>query len=79
MVNLLGSGPRRAARLLGTAEALADPSVHLHVYDKREVFERRKMGHLTALAATVDEALVLAHAAVARLHWADEPVVEEGR
>lgn len=79
MVNLLGSGPRRAARLLGTAEALADPSVHLHLYDKREVFERRKMGHLTALAATVDEALALAHAAAARLHWADEPDVEEGR
>ena len=49
MVNLLGTGPRRAARLLGVAEALADPAVHLHLYDKREVFERRKMGHLTAL------------------------------
>ena len=29
-----------------------DPAVHLHLYDKREVFERRKMGHLTALGAT---------------------------
>ena len=51
MVNLLGSGPRRDARLLGVAEALADPAVHLHLYDKRRVFERRKMGHLTALGA----------------------------
>ena len=50
-----GSGPRRPARLLGVAEALADPAVHLHLYDKREVFERRKMGHLTALGADVDD------------------------
>ena len=57
MVNLLGTGPRRTARLLGVAEALADPAVHLHLYDKREVFERRKMGHLTALGTTTDLAL----------------------
>ena len=50
MVNLLGTGPRRPARLTGVADALADPAVHLHLYDKRDVFERRKMGHLTALA-----------------------------
>ena len=50
MVNLLGDGERRPARLPGVAEAaLADPAVHLHLYDKREVFEGRKMGHLTAL------------------------------
>ena len=57
MVNLLGTGPRREARLLGVAEALGDPAVHLHLYDKREVFEGRKMGHLTALGATTDQAL----------------------
>ena len=49
MVNILGAGPRRPARLLGVDAALADPDVHLHLYDKREVFERRKMGHVTAL------------------------------
>ena len=52
MVNLLGTGPRREAHLLGMAEALSDPAAHLHLYDKREVFERRKMGHLTALGAS---------------------------
>lgn len=72
-VNLLGRGPRREARLLGTAAALADPAVHLHLYGKRVVFERRKMGHLTALGSTVEEALVKARAAVATLGW------EEGR
>ena len=49
MINLLGTGERRDARLLGVAAALADPAVHLHLYDKRQVFERRKMGHLTVL------------------------------
>jgi 5-(carboxyamino)imidazole ribonucleotide synthase len=70
MVNLLGSGPPREARLVGAEAALADPLVHLHVYDKRQVFERRKMGHLTvAGAATQDEALVRAQAALAQLRW----------
>jgi 5-(carboxyamino)imidazole ribonucleotide synthase len=76
-VNLLGRGPRREARLIGTATALADPAVHLHLYAKREVFERRKMGHLTALGATVDEALGKARAALAELAWADGPTKEE--
>jgi 5-(carboxyamino)imidazole ribonucleotide synthase len=70
-VNLLGSGASRDARLLGTAAALADPAVHLHLYAKRVVFERRKMGHLTALGATTDEALRHARAAVAELSWED--------
>ena len=71
MVNLLGSGEPREAHLAGVAEALADPMVHLHVYAKRTVFERRKMGHLTvAGAATADEALRRARAALATLRWA---------
>lgn len=70
MVNLLGNGSRRPARLTGVDAALADPAVHLHLYDKREVFEDRKMGHLTALGADVDEALGLARAALAALDWA---------
>jgi 5-(carboxyamino)imidazole ribonucleotide synthase len=77
MVNLLGSGARREARLLGVARALEDPDVHLHLYDKRDVFERRKMGHLTALGPDVDAALASAGAALALLRWADDPS-EEG-
>ena len=73
MVNLLGSGERRPARLSGVDAALEDGSVHLHLYDKRRVFERRKMGHLTALGGSVDEALGRARAALASLYWADEP------
>jgi 5-(carboxyamino)imidazole ribonucleotide synthase len=68
-VNLLGSGPTREARLIGVDAALADPHVHLHVYGKRQVFLRRKMGHVTVVAATADEALQRARAAAARLTW----------
>jgi 5-(carboxyamino)imidazole ribonucleotide synthase len=70
IVNVLGTGPSRDARLLGVAEALAVPESHLHLYDKRRVFERRKMGHVTALGATTQDALDRARAARARLHWA---------
>ena len=72
MVNLLGTGPRREACLLGVADALGDPTVHLHLYDKRAVFERRKMGHLTALGPTTDEALATADRALSKLHWSNE-------
>ena len=71
-VNLLGSGRKRPARLRGVPEALRAPDVHLHLYDKREVFERRKMGHVTAVAATVDVALERGRAAVAALSWDGE-------
>lgn len=72
MVNLLGDGARRPARLAGIAEALADEAVHLHLYGKRDVMERRKMGHLTALAGpdgTTEGALARARAARDRLSW----------
>ncbi len=71
-VNLLGTGPRRPARLTGLEDALALDDVHLHVYDKREVFERRKMGHVTATGETVDDALERALAARAALRWAED-------
>jgi 5-(carboxyamino)imidazole ribonucleotide synthase len=79
MVNLLGSGPPREARLLGVARALDDPAVHLHLYDKRRVFERRKMGHLTALGPDVEVALARARRALAKLHWADGATKEDDR
>jgi 5-(carboxyamino)imidazole ribonucleotide synthase len=72
MVNLLGTGPARRAHLLGAEAALADPAVHLHLYDKRRVFERRKMGHVTALGPDVETALETARRAHAALRWADD-------
>ncbi len=79
MVNLLGSGLRRDARLLGIADALADPAIHLHLYDKQRVFERRKMGHVTATGADVDEALARARGAAKALQWADDATREDDR
>lgn len=70
MVNLLGTGTRRPAGLEGVAAALADPAVHLHLYGKRTVFERRKMGHLTAVGADLDDALEHALRARETLSWA---------
>jgi 5-(carboxyamino)imidazole ribonucleotide synthase len=69
MVNLLGTGPDRPARLTGVPDALADPDVHVHLYGKRRVFERRKMGHVTVIGTDVDDALASARAARARLGW----------
>ncbi|HZG53644.1 MAG TPA: 5-(carboxyamino)imidazole ribonucleotide synthase, partial [Pyrinomonadaceae bacterium] len=43
--------------------ACAIPHVKLHLYGKHEARPGRKMGHLTALAATTDEALRLVRAA----------------
>ena len=77
MVNLLGADPRRPARLAGAGVALADPAVHLHLYDKHDVFERRKMGHLTALGAETDVALDRAQRALAALHWIDDTTEDD--
>ncbi len=54
MVNLLGDVWSEGEP--DWAMALAEPSVHLHLYGKREPRSRRKMGHLTALGATVEAA-----------------------
>jgi 5-(carboxyamino)imidazole ribonucleotide synthase len=69
-VNLLGTGAEREARVTGVDAALAVPGVHLHLYDKRRVFQRRKMGHVTALGETPDEALARARTAAATIGWA---------
>jgi 5-(carboxyamino)imidazole ribonucleotide synthase len=65
MVNLLGdlwdAGAPRWDR------ALAIPGIRLHLYGKRDARPGRKMGHLTALAATPAEALSLALDAFAAL------------
>lgn len=55
MVNLLGTraGPASAADI---APALGVPGAHVHLYGKREGRVGRKMGHITALGATVADA-----------------------
>jgi 5-(carboxyamino)imidazole ribonucleotide synthase len=65
MVNILGTvtGPSQP----GLAAALSVRGAHLHLYDKAEVRVRRKMGHVTALAGTADEALAIARSAAQRV------------
>jgi 5-(carboxyamino)imidazole ribonucleotide synthase len=66
MVNLLstGPGPIRDEDLGG---ALAEPHAWLHLYGKSEKRTGRKMGHVTALGSSVDDALRRAHAAASRI------------
>jgi 5-(carboxyamino)imidazole ribonucleotide synthase len=70
MVNLLGEGAPRPAHPTGIYQALLVPDTHLHIYDKATVFERRKMGHVTALGATPEEALARAREAAGHIAWA---------
>ena len=65
MVNVVGprSGADPAARL---APALAVRGAHVHLYGK-EARPGRKLGHVTALGATVDAALATARAAAGEL------------
>lgn len=68
MVNLLGEDEQHGFAVLeGCGEALALPGVHLHFYGKIKTAPKRKMGHFTVTAATLDEALLLAEAAAAHL------------
>ena len=53
--------------LASLAAALALPGVRLHLYGKRAARPGRKMGHLTALAPTVEEARARVLAARAAL------------
>lgn len=65
MVNLLGIPvPPSPERL---AAALSVRGTYLHLYGKRESRPGRKMGHVTALAASVDEALARAQEAAGHL------------
>lgn len=69
--------PAAMANLLGDvwqggepdwAGALAIESVHLHLYGKTEPRPRRKMGHLTALGPTAEDAIARVIKARADLH-----------
>ncbi len=64
MRNLLGEdGFSGKTKVLGLHEALGIEGVHIHIYGKSETRPKRKMGHLTATADTVEEAERLAEMA----------------
>lgn len=68
MVNILGreSGAGWAENY---PEVLADPDVHLHLYGKKQSRSGRKMGHVTALASTLSEAIERAERAEQKLRF----------
>lgn len=69
MLNLLGSH-RAPGRPLGLTQALAVPGAHVHLYGKAMSGAGRKMGHITALGPTVDEAMATARQAADAIHFA---------
>jgi 5-(carboxyamino)imidazole ribonucleotide synthase len=56
MVNLMGEAIGTGRGRAGNAAALAEPMTALHLYGKDEARPGRKMGHVTALGDTPDEA-----------------------
>jgi 5-(carboxyamino)imidazole ribonucleotide synthase len=68
MVNLLGAG-QGPGRPVGLEAALAVPGAHVHVYGKSVSAAGRKMGHVTALGATLDEARARAEQAAQHIRF----------
>ena len=63
MVNILGER-QGTTRADGIADALSVPNAHVHIYGKRDVRVGRKMGHVTVLGDSLDEAEKRARQAV---------------
>ncbi|MDB5033312.1 MAG: 5-(carboxyamino)imidazole ribonucleotide synthase [Chlorobi bacterium] len=59
MANILGRGDGAGA-VASYPAVLSSEDAHLHIYGKLESRKGRKMGHVTALAATPEEALAIA-------------------
>ena len=58
MVNLLGEPDARGAvKYEGMTQCMAIEGVKMHLYGKKEVRPFRKMGHVTVLAPTIEEAM----------------------
>ncbi len=68
MVNLLGDR-KAVGRPVGIEQALAIPGTHVHIYGKAMSGVGRKMGHITALGPTMDEALATAQRAAAQIRF----------
>ncbi len=66
MVNILGSRSGKAEPD-AIKPALNIPGAHLHIYGKRDIRQGRKMGHVTALGDTLEEAESIAQQAADRV------------
>lgn len=70
MVNLLGER-RSPGRPAGLERALAVPGAHVHIYGKAMSGAGRKMGHVTALGNSMDQALAAAQAAAGLIRFGE--------
>jgi len=70
MLNLIGEEVLLATVSPAAQELLREPGASVHLYGKREIRPRRKMGHVTFLASTGAEALAKASAFRSRLSLA---------
>lgn len=70
MINLLGASPG-SGEPKGLREALRVEGAHPHVYGKKLSQRGRKMGHVTALGRTVDEAFATAKKAADLIRFGD--------
>jgi len=68
MINLLAEkNAYGEAIVIGAEDALKTDGVKLHIYGKKTVSPRRKMGHITASANTLEEALKNAELAFSKI------------
>jgi 5-(carboxyamino)imidazole ribonucleotide synthase len=72
MVNLLGAW-QAVGRPVGIERALSVPGAHVHIYGKAMSGAGRKMGHVTALGATLDEALATAQRTAVEIRFGEKP------
>jgi 5-(carboxyamino)imidazole ribonucleotide synthase len=82
MANLLGSHIGTGEKIPGSERIFETPGIGLHLYGKRAARPGRKMGHLTVVADTVDEAFHSASRARGLLvsaHEAAQPASGSGR
>ncbi len=59
MANILGRGDA-SGTVANYPEVLASPTAHIHIYGKAHERKGRKMGHVTVLASSLDEAFRIA-------------------
>ncbi|MEL7223187.1 MAG: 5-(carboxyamino)imidazole ribonucleotide synthase [Bacteroidota bacterium] len=68
MLNILGeAGYQGNVRYVGIEEVCAMPDVFVHIYGKAQTRPARKMGHVTILADSIEEALIKAKQVKAKL------------
>ena len=53
-------------------KALKINGAHIHIYGKATTNMSRKMGHVTALGSSIDEAESLANAAASLIHFGEQ-------